>query len=59
MNRTTNERYSRKRPLRKIKKRKTESARIDSTGSSIVSTTTSLMVEDIISEYGDPKDFSD
>jgi hypothetical protein len=34
-------------------------SRMDSKASSILSTTTSLMVEDLIHEYGDPRDFSD
>jgi hypothetical protein len=56
-NRTTNERYSRKRPIRR--KGEKGEARMDSKSSSILSTTTSLMVEDLIHEYGDPEDFSD
>eukprot|EP00355_Strombidium_rassoulzadegani_P005874 CAMPEP_0168614200 /NCGR_PEP_ID=MMETSP0449_2-20121227/3850_1 /TAXON_ID=1082188 /ORGANISM="Strombidium rassoulzadegani, Strain ras09" /LENGTH=201 /DNA_ID=CAMNT_0008654869 /DNA_START=8 /DNA_END=613 /DNA_ORIENTATION=- len=57
-NRTTNERFSRKKPYRKGIKEKKEAPRMDSTGSSMLSTTTSRMVEDIIREYGEPKDNS-
>jgi palmitoyltransferase len=59
VNRTTNERYSRKQPLRKSKKSKVDLHKMDSTGSSLLSTTTSVMAEDIIRDYGDPIDYSD
>jgi len=49
-NRTTNERFSRKAP----KKRK--EPRMDSTGSSLMSTTSSMQIEDIIADMGDPYD---
>lgn len=51
MNRTTNERFSRKK-VRKVE-------RVDSTGSSLMSTTTSLAAEDLIREMGAPTDYSD
>ena len=55
-NRTTNERFSRKKAPRK--KDKNEAPRMDSTGSSLLSTTTSMLVEDIIRDFGEPEDYS-
>jgi palmitoyltransferase ZDHHC13/17 len=56
LNRTTNERFSRKKYHSKKDK---ENQRADSTGSSLLSTTTSVQAEDIIREMGAPKDYSE
>jgi hypothetical protein len=57
LNRTTNERFSRKKPPKRKLLEKGDLAKMDSTGSSLVSLTTSMINEDIIREYGDPEDF--
>mmetsp|Transcript_17079 Transcript_17079/g.26423 ORF Transcript_17079/g.26423 Transcript_17079/m.26423 type:complete len:202 (+) Transcript_17079:735-1340(+) len=54
-NKTTNERFSRKKPARRH--REPNELRMDSTGSSLVSTTSSMIVEDIINDVGDPEDY--
>lgn len=56
LNRTTNERFSRKKNYGKKVK---EDQRADSTGSSLLSTTTSYQAEDIIREMGAPNDYSE
>ena len=55
LNRTTNERFSRKKNYGKKVK---EDQRADSTGSSLLSATTSVMAEDIIRDMGAPNDHS-
>jgi hypothetical protein len=56
LNRTTNERFSRKKNYGKKVK---EDQRADSTGSSLLSSTTSFLAEDIIREMGAPNDHSE
>lgn len=59
MNRTTNERFSKKRPTRRQRMDEQKNERADSTGSSLLSTTTSMLAEDVIQDMGAPEDFSD
>jgi len=47
-NRTTNERFSKKRPTRRQRMDEQKNERADSTGSSLLSTTTSMLAEDVI-----------
>ena len=64
LNRTTNERFSK----RKVRTRSTNmmssrsslvsSSDLDSSGSSMISRTTSVIAEDIIKEMGAPEDYS-
>jgi palmitoyltransferase ZDHHC13/17 len=64
-NKTTNERFSRKKSNKRRKGSKMRGSsvfsesRADSTGSSILSTTTSVIANDIIHDYGDAEDYEE
>lgn len=60
-NRTTNERYSRKTKVRKGSKNgaRTASSVVSADSSSLLSTTSTMVCEDVIHDYADAEDFSD
>lgn len=57
-NRTTNERFSRRKPYGKKTSKEVADPRADSTGSSLLSTTIQVQSDDIIREIGEPTDYS-
>ena len=57
LNRTTNERFSRKKPYTKKSSKEVEE-RAESTGSSLLSANTQVQSDDIIKDMGEPNDFS-